>query len=76
MIQRTYTITVPEGYNMRSPSFYMLKSLQEDYVETRGRPQKDDDDIDIPDKKLDCKSKEKRKYYNRIYYLRKKNGLL
>lgn len=76
MVLRIYTIDVPDGYSLRCPTFYKKKSMADDYVETRGRPQKEDYDIEIPDKNIDFKSKEKRKYYNRLYYIRKKNGLV
>lgn len=76
MVLYTYTVDVPEGCGMRSHSFYKLKTLQDDYVERRGRPPKSDDDIEIPDKNLPFNSKEKQRYKNRLYYIRKKNGLV
>ena len=36
---------------------------------------KEDDDIVVPDKGLKSSTKEKRAYYNRLHYVRKKNGV-
>lgn len=77
MVLMTYTIDVPEGHTLRSPLFYKKKSLQPGYIEIRGRNRiKSDDDIVVPEKGLCSLSKEKRAYYNRCHYIKKKNGLV
>jgi len=75
MVLQTYTIDVPFGYHVRTPSIYKLKTLDPDYVEIRGGQRKENDDIVVPDKDLNSFTKEKRAYYNRLHYVRKKNGI-
>jgi len=74
MVLQTYTIDVPYGYHVRTPSIYKLKTLDPDYVEIRGGQRKVNDTIVIPED-LNSSAKEKRAYQNRLHYVRKKNGV-
>jgi hypothetical protein len=75
MVLQTYTIDVPFGYHVRTPSIYKLKTLDPEYVEMRGGQRKVNDTIVVPDKDLNSSPKEKRAYQNRVHYVRKKNGI-
>ena len=69
-----HSIEVPDGYQVYY-KFYKKKTLSEDYIEIRGRPLKADDDIVIPDENT-CSVKEMKTYYNRVNYIKTKNGLV
>lgn len=68
---KTIIFKVPDGYNIRH-SFYKLKSLDDDYVETRGRP----NNYLNPEEDEQATLKEIKRAYNKKYYDKKKQNLL
>jgi len=74
MVLQTYTIDVPYGWHVRTPSIYKLKTLDPDYVEIRGRLPKIEYETVGIDKET-CTPKELKAYHNRRHYIKRKNEL-
>jgi hypothetical protein len=74
MVLQTVIIDVPEGCGMRH-SFYKVKTLDPDYVETRGRkPYTEDTNLENKSASAKWKliNRDHVKEYNRLHYKQKK----
>lgn len=74
MVLRTIIIDVPEGYNVRN-SIYKVKTLDPQYVETRGRkPYMDQATLEEREgrSKWQAENRDKIKISNKRYYEKKK----
>ena len=78
MVLQTFIIDVPEGCGMRH-SFYKVKTLDPNYVETRGRkPYTEDTNLENKSASAKWKliNRDHVKEYNRLHYKQKKLFLL